>query len=143
MSAYTVHAKRWKHGWELHIDGLGVTQSRSLRDAPKMVRDYIKLDTGTDPGASGVEIIPEVGAGLEVEARAAREAVATAGKAQRAAAARSRSVARKLKDAGLTGRDISALLNISPQRVSQLLGGHRVKTASVRAASEARRLVRH
>ncbi len=25
--AYTVNAKRWEHGWELHIDGIGVTQS--------------------------------------------------------------------------------------------------------------------
>lgn len=30
MSTYNEHAKRWKHGWELHIDGVGVTQSRNL-----------------------------------------------------------------------------------------------------------------
>ena len=34
-----VTAKRWKHGWELHIDGVGVTQSRTLDTAGQMVRD--------------------------------------------------------------------------------------------------------
>jgi hypothetical protein len=27
---YNVTAKWWKHGWELHIDGVGVTQPRRL-----------------------------------------------------------------------------------------------------------------
>ena len=58
MSTYTVHAKRWKHGWELHIDGLGVTQSRSLRDAESMARDYIALDTDVRPDSFVVEIVP-------------------------------------------------------------------------------------
>ena len=31
--AYNVIAKRWEHGWELHIDGIGVTQSRLLSGA--------------------------------------------------------------------------------------------------------------
>jgi hypothetical protein len=48
MSTYTVRAKRWKHGWELHIDGVGVTQSRNLDGAEKMVRDYIETLTGRD-----------------------------------------------------------------------------------------------
>ena len=41
MSTYTVHAKRWKHGWELHIDGVGVTQSRNLDGAEQMVRERV------------------------------------------------------------------------------------------------------
>ena len=126
MSTYTVHAKRWKRGWELHIDGIGVTQARNLREAPAMVADYIRLDKGTGPELSEIEIIPEIGSGLEKEARAARDAVARADLAQRAAAAQSRQAARALKTAGLTGRDIAAVLRVSPQRVSQLLGGHRV-----------------
>jgi hypothetical protein len=125
MSTYTVHAKRWERGWELHIDDFGVTQSKSLRDAPKMVADYIRLDTGTTPDASEIEIIPEIGGGLDEQARAARQAVANADRAQREAAARSRATARKLQSTGLTGRDIAAVLRLSPQRVSQLLGGHR------------------
>mgnify|MGYP006139817877 CR=1 FL=1 len=31
-------------GWELHIDGVGVTQSRTLRDAERTARSYIGGD---------------------------------------------------------------------------------------------------
>jgi hypothetical protein len=48
MSTYTVRAKRWKHGWELHVDGVGVTQSRNLDGAEQMVRDYIETLTDHD-----------------------------------------------------------------------------------------------
>jgi DNA-directed RNA polymerase specialized sigma subunit len=54
-------------------------------------------------------------------ADAAREAVAEAERALRAAAARSRQVARQLKQEGRSGRDIAAILHVSAQRVSQLL----------------------
>lgn len=43
MKTYTVHAKPWERGWELHIDGVGVTQSHTLDDAEPMARDYIAL----------------------------------------------------------------------------------------------------
>lgn len=45
------------------------------RDAGRMARDYIMLDKGTDPGPSGVPVIPEVD-GLEREAESARQAAA-------------------------------------------------------------------
>lgn len=120
-TTYTVIAKRWKRGWELHIDGIGVTQSRALNDAEAMVRDYIHLDTGAAPGSFDVEIIPEVSHELDRQTREARRAVLAADRAQRAAAARSREVARGLKNVGLTGREIAVVLRVSPQRVSQLL----------------------
>jgi DNA-directed RNA polymerase specialized sigma24 family protein len=121
MSTYTVRAKRWKHGWELHIDGVGVTQSPNLDGAEQMVRDYIETLTDRDTTDDVVVIRPEVGDGLDQAAEAAREAVAEAERALRAAAARSRQVARQLKREGLSGRDIAAILHVSAQRVSQLL----------------------
>ena len=42
-------------------------------------------------------------------------------KAQKEAGEFSRQVARKLRARSLTGRDIAAVLRVSPQRVSQLL----------------------
>jgi hypothetical protein len=125
-STYQVRAKRWAHGWELHIEGVGVTQSHTLRDAERMARDYIALDTGTDPGSFDVKIMPEIGGELGEMTAAARRAVVEAEQARRAAAAQSRDAARKLKGAGLSGRDIAAVLQVSPQRVSQLLKGARV-----------------
>ncbi|HUY52532.1 MAG TPA: hypothetical protein VMV92_43665 [Streptosporangiaceae bacterium] len=121
MKTYKVRAKRWARGWELHIENLGATQSHTLRDAEMMARDYIELDTGEAAGSFNVEITPEIGAGLDGQVKAARAAVAAADVAQRQAAAQSRDTARRLQRAGLTGRDIAAVLQVSPQRVSQLL----------------------
>jgi DNA-directed RNA polymerase specialized sigma subunit len=92
VTTYNVTARHWKQ----HIDGVGVTQSRNLAEAETMVRD-------------------------DGEARSARDAVAAADKATREAAARSRKVVRDLHQAGLCGRDIAAILGMSPQRISQLL----------------------
>jgi DNA-directed RNA polymerase specialized sigma24 family protein len=121
MSTYMVRARRWKHGWELHVDGVGVTQSRNLDGAEQMVRDYIETLTDHDTADDAVFIQPEVGGGLDEAAKAAREAVTEAEQALRAAAARSRQVARQLRAEGLSGRDIAAILHVSAQRVSQLL----------------------
>ena len=120
-TTYAVTAKRWKHGWELHIEGVGVTQSKTLNDAEEMARDYIALDTGAPPGSFNVEITPEVSQELDRQAHEARIAVVAAEKALTAAAARSREVARGLKGIGLSGREIAVVLRVSPQRVSQLL----------------------
>ena len=45
---YTVTAKRWEHGWELHIHGVGVTQSRTVAGAEDMIRDYLRCDGKPD-----------------------------------------------------------------------------------------------
>jgi DNA-directed RNA polymerase specialized sigma subunit len=119
VTDYTVRAKRWARGWELHIDGVGVTQSHSLADAPAMATSYITMMTGTEP--QRLMIVPEVGDGVDDEARQARAAVEAAATAQREAAAKSRKVAQRLRGLGLTGRDIAAVLGVSQQRVSQLL----------------------
>lgn len=121
MKSFNVRAVRWEHGWELHIDNVGVTQSRSLWDAELMARDLISRRLGISESAFAVSITPEIGGGLDERTRAAREAVTSADRAQRKAAAQSREAARQLREAGLSGRDIAKVLDVSPQRVSQLL----------------------
>lgn len=121
MKTYHVRAKRWEHGWELHIEGVGVTQSRTLWDAEAMARDLIARREDLPEDAFAMTITPEIGGGLDEETRAAREAVSAADRAQRQAAAQSRAAARRLRQAGLSGRDIAKVLDVSPQRVSQLL----------------------
>jgi predicted XRE-type DNA-binding protein len=119
---YKVTAKRWGLGWELHIEGLGVTQSRTLLSAKDMAREYIALEldlASTDD--IDVQITPELDGNLATEVEAARHAVRQAEEVQRDAAAYSRQVARHLKDSGLKGADIAAILEVSKQRVSQLL----------------------
>lgn len=121
MTTYNVIARHWKRGWELHIETVGVTQCRNLAEAETMVRDYVESLTGADASNATVVITPEVGGGLDEQARAAREATAAADRATREAAAESRKSARDLRAVGLSGRDIAAVLGVSAQRVSQLL----------------------
>jgi hypothetical protein len=61
MTTYVVRAKRWAHGWELHIDGVGVTQSHTLGGAEQMVRDYIETLTDRDVSDATVVIEPDLG----------------------------------------------------------------------------------
>jgi len=86
-----------------------------------MVRDYIVVMHGVPAQSFDVEITPEVGGGLDAAVREARDAVRSAEAARRSAAQASRVVAARLRAAGLTGRDIAAVLGVSAQRVSQLL----------------------
>jgi hypothetical protein len=130
VTTYRVHARRWDRGWELHIEGVGVTQTRRLTNAEAMARDYIALDLDVPADSFEIEVIPQVGDGLDAEMRAARQATAEAKDAERRAAKASRHVAKKLKDIGLTGKEIAAILKLSPQRVSQLLTGSRNQISS-------------
>jgi hypothetical protein len=59
VKTYSVRARPWEHGWELHIDGLGVTQSDTLRDAGMMARDYIALDLDVPEDSFEVDVSPE------------------------------------------------------------------------------------
>jgi hypothetical protein len=92
-----------------------------LADAEMMARDLIWRRVGISPDAFAVAITPEIGQGIDEEIREAREAVRAADRARREAAAQSRRAARRLQQAGLSGRDIARVLDVTPQRVSQLL----------------------
>lgn len=123
MSIYTVHAKRAGKYWELHIDGVGVTQSRNLStEADEMIRSYVAMVRDVAADDVTYTLVPEIGDKLDAEAAAARLAARKAEDAVAEAAARSRAAARHLREAGLTGRDTAVVLGVSPQRVSQLLG---------------------
>lgn len=120
---YDVTAKRWKHGWELHIEGVGVTQSRSLLDAEDMARDYISLLLEVPEESIGVRVMPEIGAGVDGEILSLYETDRLVEKATKEAASKRRSIAASLAGMGLSGREIAAVLKVSPTRVSQLLRG--------------------
>jgi hypothetical protein len=99
-----------------------VRQAATLASASRIVRDYVAALTGADPGESAVDYQIELDDELHAEIEAAREASREAERLQREAAARWRAVARQLsKDRHMTGSDVTAVLDVSPQRVSQLL----------------------
>lgn len=119
---YNVRAVHWAHGWELHIDGVGVTQSHGLKDAKNMIRDYIALDLGEDAVKDAtISITFDLPGGLAERARAVRHETVAAAKAQERAARHSRKVVRELKQAGLPQTDIAEMLGVSRGRVSQLV----------------------
>jgi hypothetical protein len=131
---YEVRARRWAHGWELAVHDergeVGVTQSRTLAGAERMVRDYVALSEDVEPHSFGVIVTVDLDGDLAGEAEAIREAIRRAEDAQRDAAARSRQLALRLKASGLTGADIAVILRVSPQRVSQLLSSARARLVS-------------
>jgi hypothetical protein len=106
---------------DLHTVILSPTIKRKACLPEGLARDYIAFDTRALPDSFAVEIVTEIGHGLDEETRAARKAVADASHAQRVAAAQAREAARELRAAGLSGRDIAKVLDVSPQRVPQLL----------------------
>ena len=116
---YDVRAVRWDRGWELHIDGVGVTQVRRLTDASDAVREYVEVLTGEDVAPDVISVSPELGElGRLVEQ--AREQTQNAARAQLEAAAAARDVTRRLRASGLTVDETAAILGVSKGRVSQL-----------------------
>jgi predicted XRE-type DNA-binding protein len=133
VKTYQVTAKRWERGWELHIDGVGVTQSRTVKDAEEMIRDYLRLEGITGPYDVKIDFRAEDD--LDAEIREARRAVAEAARAQAEAAAKVREAVRHLTDRHYRQREVAAVLGVSKQRVSQLL---KPKTKALTAATERR-----
>ena len=117
---YEVHARRWDGGWELHISENDVTQARTLTEAEAMVRDYLAVEHDADPTSFEVKILPDI-EGLEDEAAQLRREIGRLQQSQADVAARSRALAQRLREYGLTGGDTAIVLGVSPQRVSQLL----------------------
>jgi hypothetical protein len=123
VTAYTVRAIRWERGWELHIDGVGVTQSHGLADAERMVRSYLRMTDAKDAEDAEITLHPEIEGGLDREAAKVRAELGRIEADQARAAANSRAIARRLREAGLSGADTAVVMGISPQRVSQLVRG--------------------
>jgi DNA-directed RNA polymerase specialized sigma24 family protein len=117
---YTVHARHWERGWELHVDGIGVTQSRTLAGAEAMIRDYLRLDGHADWKDASLAILPDLD-GLEARVARARELTRSAERAQLDAAHEARAVARALRAEGLSVSDTATVLGVSRGRVSQLV----------------------
>lgn len=115
---YTATAKKWSGGWELHIDGVGVTQSRTLDSAVSQAQNYIE----TVLDESGAEVTLDVDLdGLDRDVADARRRVVEAQLAQEEGGAASRAVARRLREMGLSVSDAAFVMRVSRGRISQLL----------------------
>jgi predicted XRE-type DNA-binding protein len=124
MTTYNVRAKHWAHGWELHIDQIGVTQVRTLDKAEQQVRDYLETLLDIDTRGAAVVIRPDLG-GLEELVYAAKERSKAAEAAQLEAAREVRQVAKRLRDRGLSVSDTAKVMGVSRGRVSQIVKAKR------------------
>lgn len=120
VTAVATRAGSW---WAVRVPEVegAFTQARRLDEVPEMVADAVALLTGTEVDNADVDVVVEMDPEINAEIKAARAEATDAAEAQKSAAARQRQLARKLRAKGLTGRDASRVLEISPQRFSQLL----------------------
>ena len=135
MADYRVTVKRWDRGWELHIDGVGVTQARSLGEADEMVRDYLDIMEG-DEAAKSAELVYSYELPAVSRFRHAKETSSEAERLSAQAAAESRSAVADLVALGVSGADMSKLLAVSPQRVSQLVAASNPGATAARSTTK-------
>ena len=143
---YRAEAVRWEKGWEVHIEGVGVTQSSTLAGAHQAARDYIgSLYDLADEADFEVEVIPRLGA-ISAMVKSAKAKRRKADEANVEAAAAVRALAARLISKGLSTADTATVLGVTKGRVSQLTGaqasaakGAPAKSAAVRAGNASRR----
>ena len=121
VTTYEAIAHRDTRMWTVEIPSVngGIwTQGRTLADAEMMAHDAIALTLGV-PGAS-VTVALRVGDldGPLSEVAQARQARTAAAEAEQATLAR---VARELAERGISHRDTARILELSHQRIGQLL----------------------
>ena len=128
---------RW---WMVHIPEIdGLTQARRLGEVEDMAREYIALRLGVALDAVRVETAsirmqePDLFVELLDGARRVVELKNTARKAEEDANRALRDYCHSLVTYGIPVRDIAELLDISPQRVSQLANDDGGATAGLDA----------
>lgn len=125
--SFKATAHRSEGWWPFEVTGDDLphpayTQARRLDQAEAMVRDLLALHFEIGVNEVGdVEIVPVLDAALAEEVSQTRQAREQAEKLRADAASQRLRAAQRLRARDLAQRDISVLLGISHQAVSQLL----------------------
>jgi len=75
VSAYNVQAVKWEHGWELHVEDVGVTQCRTLATAVQQARDFVATMFDIDVDDAEIHLSVAIG-GVEKDVERARKMTA-------------------------------------------------------------------
>jgi hypothetical protein len=115
------HCERQADGWLVSVAELGglTTTAKRLDKAT----EQIKLLAEQATGESKCDIVVKVEAvmpGIICDLEAAQEKMRIASRLQEEASSAIREVVGRMRDEGLTMRDIAVLLGVTPQRVAQL-----------------------
>lgn len=122
MKTYHADASRGERYWLIHIPEINQwTQARNLGEVIPMARELIAVLLDMPTEAFDVEMALTLPAEVRKHLDRATEQRNTAARAQSEAANEYRAAARALKAQGITVRDIGKALNISHQRVQQLV----------------------
>jgi transcriptional regulator with XRE-family HTH domain len=122
-----VKAARTQDGWAAEVkgpEGFTVT-ARRLDQCKNLVVERIKTLEEQKGNSEVCEVVVKVDAelpGIICDLEAAKYKMQEAQKLQDEASAEIRAVVSRMRDEGLTMRDIAVLLGVSPQRVAQLIG---------------------
>lgn len=125
MKVFTVTAERGASGaWVLECDELGVvSQTKRLDRAEDEVTEAIAFQSGLEPGDFAVDVVPVLPGEIEQLRVQADDLGAKAKAASEEAAAARTALARKMKDAGFTLREMGQVVGVSYQRAAALVAG--------------------
>jgi hypothetical protein len=121
-----IHAERTGEGWSAQVagpEGFTVTAKR-LDQCKDLVLERIKSLEEQKGNPEVCEVVVKVEAelpGIICNLESAKEKMSQAQKLQEEASLEIRNVVSRMRDEGLTMRDIAVLLGVSPQRVQQLI----------------------
>jgi hypothetical protein len=121
MSGYTGRAWREGDWWVVDVDDVGTTQARTLDKVDHMARSLVADLTATPYESVSVAVtidLPPAVAAQVADLRAKIDQAAA--QAQEASDLQARLVHSLAADEGLTGREIAAILKVTPGRVSQI-----------------------
>jgi len=123
MHEYKVEVTRDGRWWMIHVPEIGqLTQARRITEIVDMARSLIHISTDIPLNEVNVNIIGITVGGRDVLSEAAdvKHARNAAAHAEKEALAALGDYVRHLTKAEIPVRDIAVLIDVSPQRVSQL-----------------------
>lgn len=123
MSTFTSTARKDGRWWVVQCDQHpgALSQVLHLREAEEAQREAIAFVANLDPAEVDVTVTPDVVPDLQRCLQLVDQLQAQAEEASTEAARIRREVARQLRSADISLRDIAALVHVSYQRVGQLL----------------------
>ena len=115
------HCERQADGWHVSVAEFGglATTAKRLDKATEQIRALAEQASGQ----SKCDIVVKVEAvmpGIICDLEAAQEKSREAARLQDEASSEIRNVVSRMRDEGLTMRDIAVLLGVTPQRIAQL-----------------------
>lgn len=123
VTVYHAIARRSGKWWAIEVTDVpgAFTQTRRIDQIEQMTRDVLAAFLDVPPDSFDLQVTVQVPDDWRAKADAVRRARAEAKRAEAEAGERAREAARWLHEQGLPVRDVGAVLNVSAQRVSQLL----------------------